>query len=332
MGIASLFPECKFLAKMNEFATAEARNRIRKYLASNKTKLKSLVTLSHLGYVKCKNQEFTHIVDVPLAHPFFVNKVLWRAFAKLGLTGEFDKHTVSLSSLKNEHESIVSADVVTVPSTFVKNTLLDAGIIESKIRLIPYGCNFGSVSKLAIPVLPETSFRILFVGSLCVRKGLHVLLEAFSALEIPGKELVLVGPKTWETERILKLYPNENVNLVGKVLHSKIMPYFSSSHVFVLPSLAEGQAMVLGEAISFGLPIIATSSTGIADLIPAHMKCCFIIEDNDPQSLLAALRTVAGDPEKLASMRSSSLAAKYSISGWDNYSANWARLINEIRV
>jgi glycosyltransferase involved in cell wall biosynthesis len=330
MVVSKVFPEWKYLRWLQDWASAEVRSRIRGYLRLVNSSPKCLVTLSHLGYIKPFHHKYIHIVDVPLAHPFLVSNVLHSAYSKLGLSKEYACHQLTPRGIHKEHLSIMSADIVTVPSSFVKMSLISAGIPEEKIRKIPYGCNLKCNDFQDVTPNVQGNLKILFVGSLCVRKGLHILLDAFSRLDVHAKELVLVGPKTWETKYILNMFPNENITFAGKVSHSKISSYFSAAHVFVLPSLAEGQAMVLGEALSFGLPIIATASTGIQDLILDYMNSCILVEEDNPDSLLNALKTVAHNPVKVASMRSESRKANENISGWSTYSSMWGALIRDL--
>ena len=124
---------------MQDWASAEVRGRIRGYLRSVNPHPKCLVTLSHIGYVKPCDHKYIHIVDVPLAHPLLVSNVLHSAYSKIGLSKEYACHKLTQGSFQKEHRSIMSADIVTVPSSFVKMSLLNAGIPEEKIRKIPYG-------------------------------------------------------------------------------------------------------------------------------------------------------------------------------------------------
>jgi glycosyltransferase involved in cell wall biosynthesis len=229
-----LFPRSRLNQFLRFAANKEATLRLKLALLLSRVKPSAVVTLSHIGYVSARNKSFLHIVDVPLAHPYHVSRVLGSAYADLGIDHSAKKIDF-VNTYDIEHQSILSADLVTVPSQFVRQTLIDNGVSSGKIVIIPYGLNFSdfkseqkvaqqnNFSQLNPPLLGHNAdgsiFRILFVGGLTVRKGLHVLLEAFDRIDYYNKELVLIGPFSWETSLLLSRYGDKRIRLLGKVPH-----------------------------------------------------------------------------------------------------------------
>ena len=296
-------------------------------------KPKLLITLSHIGWVK-KNQETFHIVDVPLAHPFFVHKILAREYAKLGLLSQYYQKSFSEKIALIEHQSILSADLITVPSAFVRSTLIENGIPPQKIRIIPYGCNLSeriSYSRSFEDNKDDKSFRILFVGGLSARKGLHILLEAFDLLNIKNKHLTLIGPFTWDSLSIIKKYKTSSVNILGKIPHNDLIAYYRNSDCFVLPSLSEGLAMVLGEALANGLPIIATPFTGIEDLIK-DSRCFIRIQPASTTSLVNAFESLALDRMRIYKMKEYCIQESLRHNGWQKYKDAWVDMVNHEEI
>lgn len=112
--------------------------------------------------------------------------------------------------------------------------------------------------------------RFLYVGRLSAEKGVVRLINAFDrALKISNDiSLVIVGSGEL-SEKILNLISEKkmesNVKLVGEC--DNPYPYMRWADVMVLPSYYEGQPLVIGEAFSLGLPIIATNSDACKEML-----------------------------------------------------------------
>lgn len=144
--------------------------------------------------------------------------------------------------------------------------------------------------------------RILAVGRLGPEKGFDILLQAFTRLapRFPGWELEIRGEGT---ERMAlealrgQLGLEDKVRLPGTTpeIHSR----YAQADVFVLSSRFEGFPNVLCEAMSHGLPAVATScSGGVRDIIRPGVDG-LLVPPEDPAALAEALATLMGD----ASMR-----------------------------
>jgi colanic acid/amylovoran biosynthesis glycosyltransferase len=112
----------------------------------------------------------------------------------------------------------------------------------------------------------------LAVGSLLQRKGHRYLLEACRILRSEGKDyrciIVGDGPERLELEKLVRKYGVEDqVELAGAVPHEDILLYYDQADIFVHPSLSEGIPVVLMEAMSKELPVIATRITGVPELV-----------------------------------------------------------------
>ena len=169
----------------------------------------------------------------------------------------------------NEKERRLSeyeeADYILLPSSFVKDSFIAKGFKESKLLQIPYGFNKQVNSFKAYSVNRE-SFTILYVGSISVRKGIRYLINAFNKLDHPKKKLLLVGPDA-NDGALNGIALNSNIVFTGILKDEKLAEVYQSADVFCLPSIEEGLALVIGEAISYGVPIIATTNSGASDII-----------------------------------------------------------------
>lgn len=315
---------------LHKASIAESNLRLNLALIILRRKPRLVITLSHMGYInKCRG--VFHIVDCPLAHPYYVREHLFAEYKKIGLGPRSMRMLPCDSIRRKEHESIASADIAVVPSSFVKETLVMHGISESKIITIPYGCNLSDSeddSGLPLERVKPREFEILFVGGVGVRKGIHTLLEAFDLLKADNKRLTIVGPIGWDGALLRDKFNDTRVSFVGKVAHADLPLLYRRASVFVLPSIAEGLAMVLGEAVSFGLPIIASSASGVSNLL-SDPNAFIEIPPASPSELANALCSLANNPTKLQEMRKAVLECKAKMQGWNNYSRAWAALIEK---
>lgn len=157
------------------------------------------------------------------------------------------------------------ADFLIVPSSFVAESMTRSGIPPQKILVVPYGAERSHFSaERSWREEGKRPFRILFVGQVFPGKGVHHLVQAFARLHLPQSELVIVGRGDAEYVSLLKrLAPPETpVRFTGQLLHSELKMYYQNSDVFVLPTLSEGSALVVYEAMSAGLAVVTTPNAG----------------------------------------------------------------------
>lgn len=161
-------------------------------------------------------------------------------------------------------------------------------------------------TKEALPFSPRGSsrIRILFMGNCIFRKGLHVLLDALAQIRDLNLHLDIVGGQGREPryarhlkEKVSSLHVEDMVSFHGEVDPSDIWQWYAQADIFVAPSLYEGYGMVLAEAMSFGLPVIATRVGGIPEVVEDG-KTGILIPPNDIESLAQAIRDLYEDSKK----------------------------------
>jgi glycosyltransferase involved in cell wall biosynthesis len=114
------------------------------------------------------------------------------------------------------------------------------------------------------------SVRLLCVSRLIERKGLDYLFQAMAEMNDPRIRVDIVG--TGSSEQRLKskvrgLGLETQVHFWGYKTAFELVDLYNQADIFILPSLSEGLAMVLLEAMSCGLPIIATNVGGIPEVV-----------------------------------------------------------------
>jgi glycosyltransferase involved in cell wall biosynthesis len=149
------------------------------------------------------------------------------------------------------------ADIIVCGSDFVRESVAASGGPRERCVVVNYGVD----QRFRHP--PREShdgpLRVLTVGAVGLRKGSPHLIAAARAI---GKQAIfrLVGGLECNAE-IAGLCP-ENVELIGSVPHSEMLQHFAWADVFLLPSLCEGSATSIYEALSASLPVICTPNCG----------------------------------------------------------------------
>ena len=219
------------------------------------------------------------------------------------------------------------ADAITVPSSFAARSFVESGVPASKLHVIPYGVRLEQFRKTSDP--PRDRFQVLFAGAVGLRKGFPYLLQAFANLKHPNKVLRVAGTLQPEMKRVLERLPRANVEFLGTVPQQRLAELMSTSHVMVLPSIEEGLALVQGQALACGCPVLASTNTGGEDLFTDDVEG-FIVPVRDADAIAAKLQMLADDPALQQSMSEAALRRVKFLGGWNDYGARWERLLLDL--
>lgn len=175
------------------------------------------------------------------------------------------------------------AEVVLVPSHFVRQQLTKAGVDDAKILCVPYGVD---TSRFAAHATARTEGRrrLLYVGQVSYRKGVPILVNAVRGMDL---ELDLVGPVV--APSLLRGLP-ENVRHRSTVAHTELTELFAQADAFVIPSVEDAFGLVVPEALASGLPVITTAFVGAAEIMRARDGV--VLPEVEHMSLRGALDAV----------------------------------------
>jgi glycosyltransferase involved in cell wall biosynthesis len=190
-------------------------------------------------------------------------------------------------------------DYIIVPSTIAGESLAAAGLREKTI-VVNAGVDHQFFTPPAV-VEPRAIFRVCYVGRVELAKGVPYLLQAWKQLDLADAELVLTGEIAPEMDAVIKKYALPNVRLTGILPASQIAEGYRVSHLFAFPSVNEGLARVLFEAMACGLPVVATEKSGAEDLIAQGVEGT-IVPARDAGALAAAILWHYQNPQAAAAM------------------------------
>jgi glycosyltransferase involved in cell wall biosynthesis len=223
-------------------------------------------------------------------------------------------------------EAPLAADLCIAPSSYTRDTLVEAGVAPSRVHVVPYGVDLGQFRPAAPP--RGGPFRVLFAGQLAQRKGLKYLLEAWRRLALPGAELVLVGRGI--VDRAL-LSGYEGLFRTEMDVHSRdrMRDLYGEADVFCMPSLVESFGLVYLEALACGTPVIGTRSTGAPDLV-REGRDGFLVDVRDVEGLMERLAWCHAHRGVLRDMRAEARSRAEEFT-WDRFRAGVVRAAREAR-
>ena len=225
-----------------------------------------------------------------------------------------------------ESEEMNLATRIVVASRFAGRSVQDAGIAAEKIAVIPYGVDWNWFADDGNGAKAKDKLVFLFVGLLKDEKGMRILLDAWKQLGATNAELWLAG--SGDADVILSAQAVSGVKVLGKLASAELRQTYHSASVFVFPTFYDGFGMVLLEAMSSGLPIIATPHCAAPELIhdgEAGQVC----PAGDPAALCSAMADVCSNRPAWVK-RGGAAREIASLYTWEAYGSRWAALLREV--
>jgi len=227
-----------------------------------------------------------------------------------------------------------NADCVISLNSQATRELIEAGFRQDRIARIPNGVE---IEDIRIKTTYELNHKatLTFIGRLHPKKGLDILLKAFSrAMQWKPDiswQLLILGDGSLKAEleaTAQRLGIGEKTRFCSYV--DDVFPYLARTDIFVLPSYSEGLSNALLEAMSCGLPCIATDIAGNADVI-THGEDGLLVRCGEENDLAIAIIRLVEETELRAGLGSRALETvkrNYSIESVANkYTNLYQRLL-----
>jgi glycosyltransferase involved in cell wall biosynthesis len=300
-----------------------------KWVASNLSKYKNLSGVyayedgALQTFNKAKELGIQCVYDLPIAYWETGRALMQNAAKKLPEWALTLKGGIKDSELKLERkvQELKLADTVVVASDFVRNSLPEWAA-DKKIIQSPFGTpknNFKPKFKI-----PNKKLRVLFVGSMTQRKGLGDLFNAMKLIDSDKVELVVLGSLVAP----MSFYKSFNVDFTYETTrpHKEVLALMQSCDVFCLPSIVEGRALVMQEAMSQGLPIIITPNTGGEDLVETG-KTGFLVPTHSPAKIAEKIEWFVNHSNEIVKMGKASKEKAMTYS-WEKYAL---KIVQELK-
>jgi glycosyltransferase involved in cell wall biosynthesis len=174
--------------------------------------------------------------------------------------------------------------------------------------------------------------NLLFIGRVVYQKGLDLIFEALSGLMDLPWILTIVGDGPERDHLVAlaqKLCIQDRVQWVGWKHNHELVSYYQAATVFINPSRHEGMPNAVLEAMSMGLPVIATRIAGNEELV-VPTETGFLISSEDSQSLRTALHELLIDEtlrEKLGTAGRVRVREHYT---WESSAFRYLRTLEDV--
>jgi len=192
------------------------------------------------------------------------------------------------------------AERIVVNSLWSRRALLDAGIREEKIRVIPLAFEPSAEAKSFTRCYPEKftddrPLRVLFLGQINYRKGAIQLLEAVKQMAAEPVEFWFVGPLQVDIPHEVR----DKIRLFGIAPRTEVSRYYRDADVFIFPTFSDGFGLTQLEAQSWKLPVIASRYCG--DVVE-NGRNGVLLENISATAISDVLHRLLRSPESLDAM------------------------------
>jgi glycosyltransferase involved in cell wall biosynthesis len=200
---------------------------------------------------------------------------------------------------------MLAARSLIAPTEFVRDWYAARGAPAEKVQLIPHGLPVPEL-KPRQPRKTGAPLRFAYIGGLSWQKGVHILLEAFSRLDMEqAPELLIAGDNTTDPVYTaqLRALASTNVQFLGKLDRTAVWDLLGKVDVLVVPSLwYETFAFVVSEAMAAGVPVVASHLGPMADRVH-HEVDGLLVPPENVEALTTALNRFQQEPSLLSRLQ-----------------------------
>nr|WP_255420829.1 glycosyltransferase family 4 protein [Opitutus sp. ER46] len=192
-----------------------------------------------------------------------------------------------------------------------------------------YTCDLRRFADASATKRPGGEPVFLFCGQMISRKGIDLLLQAFSQLVAAGASarLELVG-REGELPALMEQLPpavRSRIVYTGFLPPADLPAVFARADIFILPSRHDGWGVVINQALGAGLPVIASEGVGAAQDLVQHDWNGLVVPTGDITALSSAMWALASDPERRRKMSENAMASSHALAP-EHAAAFWEEL------
>ncbi len=235
--------------------------------------------------------------------------------------------TALIHRMQREYEL---CDRIVVPSNLAHDSFAEFGLAD-KATVVFTGVDqqFFSPRPRQTEKQPRRLFRVCFAGRVELSKGAGYLLQAWKRLGLVNAELLLAGEVRPEMTELLEAHADSSVRTLGFLTMQKLVELYRDSDLFVFPSVNEGLAQVLLEAMATGLPVVASELSGACDCV-SEGKEGFIVPARNADKTAEAIQWCYDHRDETRAMGRAARARIESQFTLDHYNQRMIALYREV--
>ena len=270
---------------------------------------------------QCREAGAKIVVERINCHQTTARRIVLEAGERYGL----DPGTVyTPESLEEERQKLAVCEAIFCPSPMVRASMIENGVPAEKLLDTSYGWEPTRFPMHGAEKPKNDRPVFLFAGTLCLRKGIPLLLDAWEKADLDA-ELLLLGGIDPAFEAYLQ--PRLHGKNIRHVPYTReIGTYFNRADVFVFPTLEEGGPMVTYEAMAHRVPPLVTAMGGGA--IVRDGRDGVILSDDDVSAWAEAMTAMVADRAKARELGEEAEKRAMEFT-WDRVAARRARLLEE---
>jgi glycosyltransferase involved in cell wall biosynthesis len=260
-------------------------------------------------------------------HPGHFHRASWEECDRFSVPQKDRSPLLPVPLIRRMEREYEICDAIAVPSTVARESFAEFGYAKKTVVIFP-GVDHQYFSPRPAKTV-NAVFRTCFVGRVELAKGAGYLLKAWKRLGLANAELVLAGEIRPEMKALLKTHADSSVRTVGVLTALELAELYRSSDLFAFPSVNEGLAQVLLEAMASGLPVVASEFSGATDCV-AEGKEGFIVPARDVDRLAEAILWCYQHRDETRAMGGAARARVESEFTLDHYSQRMIALYRQV--
>lgn len=228
---------------------------------------------------------------------------------------------------KNVLQDCREADLIMVNANHIKDSFVEYGFPPEKLRVVYLGVrdDFRSLKR---DYRAEDTFKILFTGAFSLLKGAEYILESLRLLSERGLRVrydivgAVVAPKA-----LVEKYRDLPVVYHGAVPQDELRAFLSGADMYLFPSLADGCAQSGMEALTAGLPVVATYQSGLP-IKDGETGC--IVPMKNAQAIADKIEWLIANPKERDRIGRNAAEMMRETYTWEKYAENVKTIYEEL--
>lgn len=274
-----------------------ARNRafgkpVGRYVGTRGDLLYGFDTSSYEMFVRGKQRGLKCVLDQSIVHTIAAERMLEQiAKHRPQYAGSLEWMPYAAEEIERRRQEVQLADMILCPSPHVRDSVIEAGCAAVRAKVVPFGIDLEYFAPG--PGRAPSPFQVLFAGQVSQRKGVGYLLEAWKAAGLKNAELIVAGSLPGGFD--WRPYLSPNVRLIGRVSRYELRDLYHTSHVLAFPTMLEGQANVVLEALACGCCVVTTAASGVGEWLK-NGENGILLQPQNIEGWAETFRRLAADP------------------------------------